>query len=153
MEQFPSETKDRVFTAAEIAPMLHLTYPTVIQYLKTGIIPSVKLKNRYLIKESNLRKFLREYDLESLIGAATWKTKPKKTGSSVTTHRPGPAPLTIAKWQEAITLLVPEWYNSNGFSENVVRRTVLERLRVNHPLHAVILETQIKDGQVICLDN
>lgn len=51
-------SKFKMYSLQDIAKILGVTYRTVINYKNAGKIEVVKIGNRWLISEENLKKFL-----------------------------------------------------------------------------------------------
>ena len=55
----------KMLTIHEVAEILNLTYMTVWQYVREGIIPSIKLKKLYRIKPEDLEKYIKNQTYKS----------------------------------------------------------------------------------------
>ena len=53
------ELERRVYFVSEVAEILGVSRQTVLKYIKTGIVPGIRVGGRYLIMKDEFEEFLR----------------------------------------------------------------------------------------------
>lgn len=53
------ELERRVYFVSEVAEILGVSRQTVLKYIKTGVVPGIRVGGRYLIMKDEFEEFLR----------------------------------------------------------------------------------------------